>query len=444
MRTVWTRRSGAGFPTGAGNRLTTGVVGALLLAACGTTSTGGASGSSTHTGNPLSACSGTITVASDFPISGGDASDGVPTANAVKLAVDQANRDHLLGGCSVRYIPMDDSSVALGKHDPEQGARNMSALVANAAVIGVVGPFNSNVAKAEMPIANEGGLVMISPSNTNPGLTMPHTDPDIDTASLRPTGKVTYFRTCTTDIGQGRGFAATALDKLHARTAFVMDDQETYGKGLADQFARFYVQGSGTVVKRVGLPGTTQDFRAILTDAKYLNAQLIFFGGLSSTGGGLIRKQMVDLGLRAAYMGGAVTDEEFFTQAGSAGDGAYGAFAAPDTSRLPAGAKFASDYRAAFTADPGVYSANAYDAVNIILVAARKVITDNGGRIPTGSTTLRSSVRDAVARTAYDGAIGHTTFDANGDTTNLLFTLEVARNGRWVYDSSIQLTAASP
>ena len=419
---------------------------ALLLAACGTapTTSGGGSSGATRNGDSLSSCTCTIVVASDFPLSGGDASDGVPTANAARLAVDQARQNRLLGGCSIQYIPMDDASLALGRHDPQQGARNFSALAGNASVVGVVGPFNSNVAKAEMPIANEAGLVMISPSNTNPGLTIPSADPDIDTASLRPTGKVTYFRVCTTDIVQGRGFATTALDTFHATTAFVMDDQETYGKGLADQFTKFYAQDGGHVVKRVTLPGTTQDFRAILTDAKYLNAQVIFFGGLSSTGGGIIRKQMVDLGLSAQYMGGAITDDEFFTQAGSSGDGAYGAFAAPDTSRLAAGAKFASDYRAVFKAEPGVYSANAYDATNIILTATRKVLIDNGGKVPADPTTLRSLVRDAVASIDYNGAIGHTTFDANGDTTNLRFTLEVARNMKWVYDASFQLSRTAP
>jgi branched-chain amino acid transport system substrate-binding protein len=414
----------------------------VLLAACGTAHTGaGSAGSTTGDSGPLASCKGTVTVASDFPISGSDASDGVPTANGAKLAVDQANMKGAFGGCALRYTPLDDASLALGKHDPQKGAQNISALVGSAAV-GVVGPFNSSVAKAEMPIANAAGLVLISPSNTNPGLTIPKTDPDIDTASLRPTGRVTYFRTCSTDIGQGRGFATSALGKLHTRTAYVMDDQETYGKGLADQFVRFYEQGGGKVAKRVGVPGATHDFKAVLTEAKYLNADLVFFGGTTSNGGGIIRKEMVELNLNARYEGGAVTDDEFFSQAGPAGDGAYGGFAAPDVTKLPSAAKFTSDYRAAFNADPGVYSANAYDAMDIILAAARKVIIDNGGKLPPDSTTFRSLVRDAVARTDHNGAIGHTTFDAVGDTTNLLFTLEVARNQKWVYDSTVQLTTS--
>ena len=414
----------------------------VLLAGCGTaTGSGGNASGTTGGGGALASCKGTITVASDFPTSGSDASDGVPTANGAKLAVDQANVHRVFGGCLVKYTPLDDASLALGKHDPQKGAQNMTALVGSGAV-GVVGPFNSSVAKAEMPIANQAGLVLISPSNTNPGLTIPNADPDIDAASLRPTGRVTYFRTCSTDIGQGRGFATSALGKLHTRTAYVIDDQETYGKGLADQFVRFYEQGGGKVAKRVSLPGTTLDFRAVLTEAKGLDADLVFFGGTTSNGGGIIRKQMVELNLNARYEGGAVTDDEFFVQSGPAGDGAYGGFAAPDVTKLPSASRFLADYRAAFNAEPGVYSANAYDAMNIILAAARKVIVDNGGMLPADPAAFRSSVRDAVARTDYNGAIGHTTFDAAGDTTNLLFTLEVARNQKWVYDSTVQLTAS--
>ncbi len=416
-----------------------GMISIALLAACGTSSNTPAASSSSG-GGALGSCTGSVTVASDLPVSGSDASDGVPTANGAKLAVTQANRNKLLGGCTVTYLADDDSSVATGKHDPTVGAQNISALGGNPAVVGVVGPFNSNVATSEMPIANKAGLVLISPSNTNPGLTIVGGDPTIDTASLRPSGAITYFRVCTTDIGQGHGLATTALGKLKSKNAYVFDDQETYGKGLADQFSKFYTAGGGTVVKRQSLPGNTTDFKAELTTATSLKADLVFFGGTSSNGGGIIRAQMTSVGLNANYEGGdGIVDDEFFTEAGAAGDGAYGTIAAPDPTKLASAAQFVTDYKAAYNTDPGAYSANAYDAMNIILAAAKKVITANGGKIPTSG--LRSSVRAAVAQTDYNGAIGHTTFDSVGDTGNVLLTLEVGKAGKWAYDSTIQLAA---
>jgi branched-chain amino acid transport system substrate-binding protein len=418
------------------------VLGALslaVLAGCGTSnnSTGG-SGSS---GGGLAGCTGTVSLATDLPVSGSDASDGKPTENGAKLAVDQAIQNKVLGGCTIKFVPKDDASVALGKHDPQQGAQNITELAGDAAVLGVVGPFNSSVAKSEMPIANRANLVLISPANTNPGLTIVGSNPDIDTNSLRPAGTITYYRVCTTDIGQGKADAQTAYTTLGAKKAYVFDDQETYGKGLSDQFTKFYTQLGGTVAKRVSLPGDTKDFSAQLTEAKGLGVDVIFFGGTSSNGGGIIKKQMASAGLSGVkYVGGdGIVDGEFFTEAGTAGaEGAYGSVAAPDPTKLSTAAQFVADYKAAFSADPGAYSANAYDAMNVLIQAVKKAITDNGGKLLSDSAAFREAVRKDVGSTSLDGAIGHTSFDANGDTTNVLLTIFVAQNGKWVYSSTVK------
>ncbi|MFN2451684.1 MAG: branched-chain amino acid ABC transporter substrate-binding protein [Candidatus Dormibacteria bacterium] len=411
-----------------------GALSLVALAGCGTSSSGGSGGKS---------CTGSVSVGSDLPVSGSDASDGKPTQNGAQLAVDQANKNKVLGGCTIKYVPKDDSSVALGKHDPQQGASNIQAFIGDESVVGVVGPFNSSVAKAELPIANQGGLPLISPSNTNPGLTIPGSNPDVDTSVLRPTPTLTYFRVCTTDLGQGKGLADSATKKLGAKKAFVIDDQETYGKGLADNFAKDFAAGGGTVVDRVSLPGTTKDFRDTLNRAKSDGADLIFFGGTSSNGGGILRKQQADVGLTAVFMGGdGIVDDEFFTQAGDAGNGAYGTIAAPDPAKLSSAKQFVTDYKAAFGADPGAYSANAFDAMNVIIQAAKKAIDANGGALPGDPKAFRESVRAQIAKTDYNGAIGHTTFDKNGDTTNVLLTLDKGVGGKWTTDAEITLKAS--
>ncbi|GAC1344680.1 MAG: branched-chain amino acid ABC transporter substrate-binding protein [Candidatus Dormibacteria bacterium] len=409
-----------------------GALSLVALAGCGTSSSGGGDAKS---------CTGSISVGSDLPVSGSDASDGKPTQNGAQLAVDQANKNKVLGGCTIKYVPKDDASVALGKHDPNQGASNIQAFIGDESVVGVVGPFNSNVAKTELPVANQGGLPLISPSNTNPGLTIPGSNPDIDTSVLRPTPTLTYFRVCTTDLGQGKGLADTATKKLKTKKAYVIDDQETYGKGLADVFAKDFTANGGSVVDRVSLPGTTKDFRDTLTRVKSDGADVIFFGGTSSNGGGILRKQMADVGLTSVqFMGGdGIVDDEFFTEAGAAGNGAYGTIAAPDPQKLSSAKKFVGDYKSAFGADPGPYSANAFDAMNIIIQSAKKAIAANGGALPGDPKALREAVRANIAKIDFTGAIGHTTFDKNGDTTNVLLTLDKGVGGKWTTDEEITL-----
>ena len=414
----------------------------VVLAACGTSNN--SSNNTTGGGGGLSSCTGSVTVATDLPVSGSDASDGKPTQNGAQLAVDQATSNKLLGGCTIKLTTKDDASVALGKHDPQQGAQNITELAGDTSVLGVIGPFNSNVALAELPISNKANLVQISPSNTNPGLTIVGSNPDINTASLKPSGNTTYFRVCTTDIGQGKADAQEAAQTLGAKKAYVIDDQETYGKGLADQFSKFFQQDGGSVAKRVSLPGDTKDFSTQLTEAKGLGVDVIFFGGTSSNGGGIVKKQMATAGLTGVkFVGGdGIVDGEFFTEAGTAGaEGAYGSVAAPDPTKLSSAAKFVSDYKAAFGSDPGAYSANAYDAMNILLQAIKKAITDNGGTLPSTGTAFREAVRKNMLQTSYDGAIGHTSFDANGDTSNVLLTIFQAQSGKWAYSSTVKISS---
>jgi branched-chain amino acid transport system substrate-binding protein len=408
---------------------------ALGAAACGT--------SSTSSSGQASGCTGTVTVATELPVSGNDASDGVPTQNGAVLAVDQANTNHTLNGCTLTVISKDDTSAATGAHDPTQGASNMTALTGNQAVVGVVGAFNSSVCEAEQTIANDADLIMISPSCTNPGLTIVGSNSSIDTNSLRPTGKITFFRVCTTDIGQGAGLAQVATKTLKDTKAYVFDDQETYGQGLAATFKTDFVADGGTVVGTASLPGSTTDFTSELTQAKSDGATLIFFGGTSSNGGGIIRKQMGDIGLGSvAFLGGdGIQDTQFFTEAGTAGDGAYSTVAAPNPADLSSATAFVSAYKAKFGTAPGAYSANAYDAMNIIIQAIKGAIQSNGGKLPTSPSTFREAVRANVASIHYSGAIGTTSFDSNGDTTNKLLTLWKGSGGQWTYVSTLTVSS---
>src|SRR5260370_14928722 len=86
------------------------------------------------------------------------------------MAVDQANANHTLAGVTLVFDPKDDVGPS-GTHDPTVGAANVTGLVSDAEVAAMVGPFNSSVAKAEMPITNQAPLAMISPANTNNCLT---------------------------------------------------------------------------------------------------------------------------------------------------------------------------------------------------------------------------------------------------------------------------------
>jgi len=395
-----------------------------LLAACGAVG-----GSGTGSSGGSSSSGGTIAIATDFPITGTDGSEGIPAQNGVKLAVMQ-NLD--LGHGYKLVLKTFDDAVN-GVHNPQQGALNVQQIIGDPTILAMVGPFNSNVAKAEIPLTNEAGLAQISPSNTNPGLTLEQyaAANGINFSQLRHPGKkVNYFRIPTNDVNQGTADANYAYNNLHARKVYVLDDSETYGKGLADYFVKQFTNLGGQVLGRDEISSAIQDFSDLITKIKGMHPDLVFFGGVTSEGGALFRKQMVAQGLNVPYEGGdgIAEDPAFLQIAGAAANGTYGTVAAPDLSTFTSGAaaKFVQDYQAAFGSSPGPYSANSYDAAMIIITALKQII--NSGQTPT-----RSNLIDAIHHITYHGVTGTISFDANGDNTNKVLSLYEVKDGKWVY-----------
>jgi branched-chain amino acid transport system substrate-binding protein len=353
----------------------------------------------------------------DLPVSGADASDGIPIRNAVVEAVEDANAKGVPGG--IRFSVYDLDDAVQGKHDPAQGAQNLKTFVADDAVLAVIGPFNSNVAQAEIPIANDAGLAQISPAATNPGLTKGDSAAKLRTSHPDVNA---FFRVCSTDDRQGLADAQSAR-KLGLKRAFIIDDNETYGKGLADVFATQFVALGGTVAGREHLTAGQSDYKALLTKAHAENPDLVFYGGTTSTGGGLVRKQMADAGLGSVtYLGGdGISDESFITTTGSSADGTYYTVAAPQGK-----SSFTAAYRKRFGVDVGAYSANGYAAAAVAIAAIEKAITANGNKIPTRAAVLQN----VAATSGVDTPIGVVGFDKNGDTTNPALSLYEISDGK--------------
>src|SRR5258706_6724309 len=246
-----------------------------ILAACGAGTTG--SGTTSTKGSTI------IKVATDFPVTGKDESGGKPTENGAHLAVDQANANHTIPGYTLQFVPKDDVGPS-GAHDPAVGKANVTALISDGLVAGIVGPFNSGVAEAEMPQANQAPIALVSPANTLPCLTQTAAESAACTgqydvrATLRPTGNVTYFRIATTDTSQGK-VGANLLYGLGYRKAWVVDDAKAYGIGIAGIFADAFKGLGGTVLNHSSEPGTTTSYVSLLTSIAAAHPDVVYFGG---------------------------------------------------------------------------------------------------------------------------------------------------------------------
>lgn len=398
---------------------------AALLAACSSNSTTSSSGTTSTSSSPAAAAGDTIKIGVDLPVSGADASIGIPTQNGAVLAVEEANKSGFAGGKFKLAASLLDDAVQ-GKHDPAAGAQNVKSFISDASVLGMVGPFNSNVAKSEIPLTNDAGLVQISPSNTNDGLTIGD-----DAKKLRPAHPDvnTYFRVCTRDSRQGGALAQFAA-KLGYKKAFLIDDNETYGKGLADSFETAAKAAGMSTLGHEHITSNQQDFKALLTKVKGQSPDVVFFGGTTSSGGGLLRRQMGDVGMgKVPFMGGdGISDPEFEKTAGQMANGSYFSVAAPDATKLDSAKTFIAAYKARFHSDVGGYSASAYTAAKIIIAAIEKAVKDNGGKMPSRADVLKN----VAATKDFDSPIGKFGFDTAGDTTAPVLTLQKVDAGKVV------------
>jgi branched-chain amino acid transport system substrate-binding protein len=379
--------------------------------------------------------SNVIKIGIDLPVSGADASIGVPTQYGAQLAVKQANEKHLVPGFTFEADVLDDA--VNGVHDPAQGAKNIQSFGADPAVLGVIGPFNSNVARAEIPLANSLLLALISPSNTNPTLTK---GPDAVAMRKDHPDEITYFRVCTTDDIQGPAGATYEYTKLGAHHAYIVDDNETYGKGVADQWEAQFRKLGGTVLGHDHITKGQQDFHALLTRIASTHPDIVFFGGNTSTGGGLIRKQMPDAGIGNVLYTGAdgISDDQFLKDAGATANDVYVTVASVNAAKLPAAKAFLQDYLAEYKQPVGPYSANAYAAASVLIHAIGVAVKANGGKAPT-----REQVLEQLRKTKdFSSVIGTFSFDQNGDTTNRIISFYEAVKDKWVFVTQQNFTGA--
>jgi branched-chain amino acid transport system substrate-binding protein len=431
-------------------RKLTALAGASLLAlsACSATPAASTPAGSGGTGlTPSSAqpagdtSKGKVTIAIELPQQGSEKAASDPIINGVKLAV------KLAGGTAGGYaIEIPQSAIyddALnGAHDPQTGANNMTKIAADPNVVAVIGPLNSSVAKAQIPISNEGGVLQCSPANTNPDLTQ-----GAAAAELRKKPN-NYIRVVTTDNVQGPAAAQYLYDVLKKKAVYIIDDTETFGKGVADSFEAEFKKRGGTVVKHDAAPKTTTDYVSIMTAAKALNPDSIYFGGVTATGGARILLAAAQAGLGdVPYVGpdgindgSGETKDSFLNLAGTAAKNSYSTLAG--IGDFPGRAQFEADYLAEYKQAPTGYAGTGFACAQVVIDAIKRA----GATSPADQAAVREAVRVAGTDTkvSYKTIVGDITFDANGDTSQKIVSIytfdQAGANGKgdWKFGTQVE------
>jgi branched-chain amino acid transport system substrate-binding protein len=374
---------------------------ALMVAfACGGSSGGGGTSK------------GTIKIGSDLPVC---SAGGQSTANGVKFAVDQKNAAGGVNGYTISYQSFDD--CVQGAYSADAGVQNVQTMLGDSKFLGMIGPYNSAVAKAEIPIAAAQHFTMISPSNTSPCLTkLAPTVCNYDPATLRNGNPNNYWRVVTTDDYQGPAQADYFYKTLNIHNVGILDDSTVFGVGIAAAFEAEFKTLGGTTKHSEYQKATTTDFKTILLNFKNAGAQGVYAGGTDDQNLCVPRKQMKDLGWDVPFGGGdGIETTLCIDEAAGNEAGIYATSAGADATKVQGATATIASFRKAFTGanDFGGYTMQAYDATNALMAAIGRAINDAGGSTPT-----RDQVRAQMAKTTgFVGVIGTYDFNAAGDTS---------------------------
>lgn len=339
----------------------------------------------------LTACNGaksdTIKVAILAPLSGSNPTFGVSTRDGALLAIKEWNARGGVLGRQIEAVVADSQCEA----DPAVNAANK--VIDQDGVHYIIGEVCSKASIPIAKIAEEKGVVQISPTSTNPSVTL---NEDGST-------KAYVFRACFIDPFQGTVMAKFAASQGH-KTAFIMYDQgNDYVRGLAEFFEAAFVEGGGTIVGKESYISTDTDFSAILTKVAESKAEVLFLPDYYPIVN-LVGAQAKDKGVTAVMMGGDGWDSADLDVAAADG-GFYSNHYDPGDTR-PIVQQWLVAYGAEYKDDqgnpkvPDALATLAYDATNLLLAAIEKAGVDDPAK-----------VKDALASINVEGVSGTITFD---------------------------------
>ncbi|MFL4972122.1 MAG: ABC transporter substrate-binding protein [Microvirga sp.] len=343
-----------------------------------------------------SAANAQIKIGVAGPITGPNAAFGAQLKNGTEQAVEDINAAGGVMGQKLALSVGDDVS------DPKQGVSVANKFAAEG-IKWVVGHFNSGVSIPSSDVYKESGIIQTTPASTNPRLT--------------ERGQWNTFRTCGRDDQQGEVAGSYLAKSFKGKKVAVVHDKTPYGKGLADETQKAMNKQGLKEVMYEGINTGEKDYSALVSKLKQANVDVVYFGGLH-TEAGLIIRQMRDQGLNAPMMSGdGIVSSEFVSIAGPGAEGTLMTFS-PDPRKNP-NAKAAVEKFRKKNFEPEAYTLYSYAAVEVYKQAAEAV----------KSTDPKKMAEYMHSGKTFKTVIGDLSFDKKGDITRPDYVMYVWKKG---------------
>lgn len=341
-----------------------------------------------------------IRIGAVLPLTGGAGKYGEDAKLGIELAVVEKNAKGGVNGKFVKVVFEDDQS------SPQQTVSAFKKVTTVDRVPVVIGAMTSSSALAVAPIAERIKVVLFSPSASAP--------------ALSNAGDY-IFRNELSDAYGGLAQAELTWSRLRIKKVAILYINNDYGVGVKNAFSETFEKLGGEVVATESFEPDTQDFRTQLARIAQKSPEAVFMIAYKESI--VILRQMKELGLRTKVLSTPLfEDREIIEKAGEAAERViyvyYGGF--NPESKDEQIKKFVEAFRKIYNRNPGYYSALAYDAANIVLLAIEK-----GGIESKNIKNALFEIKD------FPGVTGKTTFDMNGDVSKTVF-LKMVKNGQFV------------
>lgn len=378
---------------------------AITLAACLSASM--VAGCSTGSSSSASGGAKVIKIGAFEPTTGENGGGGLQEL----LGMRYANKTHptvKIGGeeYKVELVEVDNKS------DKTEAVNAAQKLVSEKVSV-VLGSYGSGVSIAAGQIFADAKIPAIGASCTNPQVTQ---------------GNDFYFRVCFLDPFQGTVMANYANDHGAKTAAVITQLGDDYSSGLGSFFKTAFLGLGGNIVSEEQFQTNQTDFKAILTNIKAQNPDIIFAPS-SITTAPLIIKQARELGITATIAAGDTWENSTIIEnAGTSAEGVVlSTFFDEAEPANEEAASFISGFKAYLKENkqdeiiPAV-SALGYDSYLCAIKA-----------IETAGSADGSAIRDALKGVSIDGVTGSISFDENGDAKKDMAFIKTIENGKFKF-----------
>jgi branched-chain amino acid transport system substrate-binding protein len=332
------------------------------------------------------------------PLTGSNAAFGTQLKTGADQAVKDINAAGGVDGKQIVEIAIDDAC------DPKQAVTAANQLVSDGVVL-VDGHFCSASSIPASKVYADYGVLEISPASTNPQYT--------------DDGSAFTFRVCGRDDQQGKVAAEYIAKHFKGLKVAVLDDNSTYGKGIADQVRMNLAKLGVPVTYSTSYTAGDKDYSSVISRMKQAGIQLVYIGGYYADSGLIMRQSAAQSFTPQFFSEDAAVTSALWQVAGPSAEGMLMTFP-PPAEKGAAAAKAVAELTAA-KEDPTGYVLYSYAVVQVWAEAADKIKSVKPFRV----------AKELKAGGPWPSVLGPISFDAKGDVVNAAYAIYKWHDGQY-------------